>query len=131
MNDEETGVTAENTFGGMLRSQLLATVAVAIIAFFVSGLNGSVSAVAGGLSVVLAAFVASKVAMSKRKDAASVLASMLKAELIKIVLIILFLYLAIKELKQDLVPWALIVGLAAAAIISGATMSKRTKHLKI
>jgi len=131
MNDEKTGLAAESTFGGMLRSQLIATVTVAVIAFFVSGVNGSVSAVAGGLSVVLAAFVASRVAISKRKDAASVLGSMLKAELIKIVLIVLFLYLTIKGLKQDLVPWALIVGLAAAAIISGATMSKRTKYLKI
>jgi len=131
MDNKETGLTADNTFGGMLRSQLLATVAVAVIAFFISGINASLSAVAGGLSVVLAAFIASRVAMSKRKDAASVLGSMLKAELIKIVLIVLFLYLSIKTLDEQLVPWALIIGLAAAAIISGATISKRTKHLKI
>ena len=131
MNDKETGLTAENTFGGMLRSQLLATVAVAVVAFAISGINASLSAVAGGLSVILAAFIASRVAISKRKDAASVLGSMLKAELIKIILIILFLYMAIKGLKEDLVPWALIIGLAAAAIVSGATIGKRTKHLKI
>ncbi len=131
MNDKETGLTAENTFGGMLRSQLLATVAVAVIAFVISGINASLSAVAGGLSVVLAAFIASKMAVSKRKDAASVLGSMLKAELIKIFLIILFLYIAIKGLDNKLVPLALIVGLAAAAIISGATISKRSKQLKI
>ncbi len=131
MNDKETGLTAENTFGGMLRSQLLVTVAVAVIAFVISGINASLSAVAGGLSVVLAAFIASKMAVSKRKDAASVLGSMLKAELIKIFLIILFLYIAIKGLDNKLVPLALIVGLAAAAIISGATISKRSKQLKI
>ncbi len=131
MNDKETGLTAENTFGGMLRSQLLATVAVAIIAFVISGINASLSAVAGGLSVVLAAFIASKVAISKRKDAASVLGSMLKAELIKVLLIVLFLYGAIKGLDEKLVPWALVIGLAAAAIISGATLSKRSKNLKI
>jgi len=104
---------------------------VAIIAFVISGINASLSAIAGGLSVVLAAFIASRVAISKRKDAASVLGSMLKAELIKIFLIVLFLYIAIKGLKQDLVPWALIIGLAAAAIISGASISKRSKQLKI
>lgn len=131
MNDKETGLTAENTFGGMLRSQLLATVVVAIIAFVISGINASLSAVAGGLSVILAAFIASKVAISKRKDAASVLGSMLKAELIKIMLIILFLYGSIKGLDEKLVPWALVIGLAAAAIISGATLSKRSNNLKI
>lgn len=130
MNDKETSLTAENTFGGMLRSQLLATAAVAIIAFVISGMNAGLSAVAGGLAVTLAAFIASKVAVSKRQDAASVLGSMLKAELIKIVLIVLFLYIAITGFK-DLVPWALIIGLAAAAIISGASLSKRNKHLKI
>jgi ATP synthase protein I len=130
MNNKETGLTEENTFGGMLRSQLLATAAVAIIAFVIYGMNASLSAIAGGLAVTLASFIASKVAVSKRQDAASVLGSMLKAELIKIVLIVLFLYIAIIKF-EDLVPWALIIGLAAAAIISGASISKRSKHLKI
>jgi ATP synthase protein I len=130
MNDKETGLTVKSTFEAMLRSQLLATVAVAVIAFIISGTNAGLSAIAGGLAVVLAAFVASKVAISKRKDAASVLGSMLKAELIKIVLIIVFLIIIIKGFKE-LVPWALMIGLAAAAIISGAAMSKRNKHLKI
>jgi ATP synthase protein I len=130
MNDKNTGLSADNVFSGMLRSQLIATVSVAVIAYVISGIHASLSAVAGGVSVVLAAFVASKVAVSKRKDAASVLGSMLKAELIKILLIVLFLYITIKGYKE-LVPLALIIGLAAAAIISGATMSKRNKHLNI
>ncbi len=130
MNDKETGLTAKSTFEAMLRLQLLAVVAVAVIAFVISGMNAGLSAIAGGLSVVLAAFIASKVAISKRNDAVSVLGSMLKAELIKIALIILFLFITIKNFKA-LVPWALIIGLAAAAIISGAAMSKRNKHLKI
>lgn len=130
MNDKETGLTAKSTFEHMLRSQLLATVAVAVIALVTSGVNAGLSAIAGGLSVILAAFIASKVAISKRKDAVSVLGSMLKAEIIKIALIVLFLFITIKSFKA-LVPWALILGLAAAAIISGAAMSKRNKHLKI
>ncbi len=130
MNDKETGLTAKNTIEEMLRLQLLATVIVALLALVVSGVNASLSAVAGGLSVIIAAYIASKVAVSKRKDAVSVLGSMLKAELIKIFLIILFLFITIKGFKA-LVPWALIVGLAVAAIISGAAMGKRNKHLKI
>lgn len=131
MNDKDTGLIAEdNTFGAMLRSQLLATAAVAAVAFVMSGMNAGLSAVAGGLAVTLASFIAAKVAISKRKDAASVLGSMLKAELIKIVLIVLFLVITIREFEA-LVSWALIIGLAAAAIISGSAISKRSKHLKI
>jgi len=128
MNDKNTGLSADNVFSRMLRLQVLATVAVAIIAYVISGKHASLSAIAGGLSVALAAFIASKVAMSKKKDAASVLGSMLKAELIKIILIVLFLYLTISGYKA-LVPWALIVGLAAAAIISGAAISKQNDNL--
>jgi ATP synthase protein I len=130
MNDKEIGLNAKNTFEAMLRAQVLATVLVAIILLVISGANAGLSAMAGGTSVVLAAFIASKVAVSKRKDAVSVLGSMLKAELIKIFLIILFLFITIKGFKE-LVPWALMTGLAVAAIISGAAMGKRNKHLKI
>ncbi len=130
MSDNNTGLTEDNTFGAMIRSQLLATAVVAIVAFVVSGMSAGLSAIAGGLAVTLAAFIAAKVAISKRKDAASVLGSMLKAELIKIVLIVLFLYITIREFEA-LVPWALIIGLAAAAIISGSAISKRSNHLKI
>jgi ATP synthase protein I len=130
MNDKNTGLSAHNVFSNMLRSQLLATLAVTLIAYIISGMHAGLSALAGGLSVVLAAFIASKVAVSKRKDSASVLGSMLKAELIKIILIILFLFITIKGYKE-LVPLALIIGLATAAIISGATLGKRNKHLNI
>jgi ATP synthase protein I len=130
MNDKDTGLSAKNTVEEMLRLQLSATVVVALLALVVSGVNASLSALAGGLSVIIAAYIASKVAVSKRQDAVSVLGSMLKAELIKIFLIILFLFITIKGFKA-LVPWALIIGLAVAAIISGAAMGKRNKHLKI
>lgn len=130
MNEKNTDLVADNLLSSMTRSQLLITVVVAFIAFAISGKHAAMSAIAGGLAVTLAAFIASKMSVSKRKDAASILGSMLKAELIKIVLIVLFLYLTITGFKE-LVPWALIVGLAAAAIISGASISKRSKHLKI
>ena len=130
MNDKDTGLSAKNTVEEMLRLQLSATVVVTLLALVISGVNASLSALAGGLSVIIAAYIASKVAVSKRQDAVSVLGSMLKAELIKIFLIILFLFITIKGFKA-LVPWALIIGLAVAAIISGAAMGKRNKHLKI
>lgn len=53
MNDNNTGQSANNVFRGMLRSQLIATVVVALIAYFFSGMHAGLSALAGGLSVFL------------------------------------------------------------------------------
>ncbi len=128
MNDNNSGQSANNVFRGMLRSQLIATVAVALIAYFISGMHAGLSALAGGLSVFLAAAVASKIAQGKSNEAATVLMRMLKAELVKIILIVVFLYLVFKGYKE-LVPGALIAGLAVAAIISGATISKQNDNL--
>jgi ATP synthase protein I len=52
-----------------------------------------------------------------------VLINMLKAEAVKIVLIALLLLIAFKLYKQ-LVPMALMAGLAASALFSGAALSK-------
>ena len=106
----------------MLRWQLAATAVVAVIALFF-GMQASISAVAGGLSVAIAAFVASKVAQRSSKDASTILINMLKAEAIKILLIVILLFITFKVYKQ-LVPMALIAGLAAAALFSGAAMTQ-------
>ncbi len=129
MSNTNIVASADNVFSKMIRLQLYATAAVVVIAYLKSGMHGGLSALAGGLSVVLAAFIASKIAVSKRQDAASVLVTMLKAEAVKIFLIILFLYATFKGYKE-LVPWALIIGLAASAIISGAAISKQNDNLK-
>lgn len=128
MNDNNTGQSANNVFRGMLRSQLISTVAVALIAYFISGMHAGLSALAGGLSVFLAALVASKVAQGKSNEATTILMRMLKAEIVKIILIVVFLYLVFKGYKE-LVPGALIAGLAVAAIISGASISKQNDNL--
>jgi ATP synthase protein I len=130
MNDNNTGESADNNFSGMLRSQLLATVAVGLAAYAISGKHAGISALAGGLAVLLAAFFASKIAQGKSNNASAILMRMLKAELVKIILIILFLIGIFKGYKE-LVPGALIAGLAVTAIISGAAISKQSKHLKI
>ena len=128
MNDNNTGQSANNVFRGMLRSQFTATITVALIAYFISGMHAGLSALAGGFSVFLAALVASKFAQGKGKEAATILMRMLKAELVKIILIVVFLYLVFKGYKE-LVPGALLAGLAVAAIISGASISKQTDKL--
>jgi len=122
MNDINNG-GAKNVFNSMLRWQLSATAVVAVIALSISGWHGSFSAIFGGLSVVVAAFAASKIAQRSKKEATAILINMLKAEAIKILLIVILLFITFKLYKQ-LVPFALIAGLAAAALFSGAAMAK-------
>jgi len=109
----------------MLKIQIVATFSVAVLALFISGLHASVSAMLGGVSVVLGACAA--VAVAKRgetnKDASAILINLLKAEATKILIIIVLLVVIFKIYKQ-LVPIALIAGLAAAALFSGAALSK-------
>ena len=122
MNDQN------NVFSKMLRWQLVATMVVAVIALYASGMHACISAVAGGTSVVIAAFIASKVALRSNKEASAVLINMLKAEAIKIFLIVILLFVTFKVYKQ-LVPIALIAGLAGAALFSGAAMAKLDKNI--
>lgn len=109
----------------MLKIQLIATLAVTVIMFLFSGLNAGISAVLGGASVIIGAYIASLVAKrsANNSDASAVLVNLLKAEAVKILVIIVLLVMVFSFYKQ-LVPFALIAGLAAAAIFSGAALSK-------
>lgn len=109
----------------MLKIQLVATLAVAALAFFLSGLNASISAMLGGASVLMGAYAAAKVAKrsASNNDASAILVNLLKAEAVKILVIIILLIIIFK-LYMQLVPFALIAGLAAAALFSGAALSK-------
>ncbi|MBX9676215.1 MAG: ATP synthase subunit I [Methylotenera sp.] len=121
-----SSIDSNKVFNKMLQWQLMATAAVAIIAAVVSGVHAGFSAVAGGLSVTIGAYFASKIAQRSSKEAATVLVNLLKAEAVKIVIIVVLLFITFKVYKQ-LVPFALIAGLAAAALFSGAAMSKLDK----
>jgi ATP synthase protein I len=121
-------LSASNTsdvFSKMLKIQLVATLAVALVALFISGLNASVSAMLGGASVLIGASAASAIAKrgEKNTEASAILINLLKAEAVKILVIIVLLVIIFKLYKQ-LVPFALIAGLAAAALFSGAALSK-------
>jgi ATP synthase protein I len=109
----------------MLKIQLVATFAVAIMALLISGLNAGISAVLGGLSVVLGACAAVLIAKrgEKNTEPSAILINLLKAEAVKILVIIVLLVIIFNLYKQ-LVPFALIAGLAAAALFSGAALSK-------
>lgn len=114
-----------DVFSKMLKVQLIATLAVAVVMVLFSGLHAGVSASLGGLSVIIGAYFASLIAKrsANGSDASSVLINLLKAEAVKILVIIVLLVMVFGFYKQ-LVPFALIAGLAAAAIFSGAALSK-------
>jgi ATP synthase protein I len=114
-----------DVFSKMLKIQIVATLGVAVVALFISDINASVSALLGGLSVVLGAYAATAIAKrgDKTTDASAILVNLLKAEAVKI-LVIIVLLVGIFKLYQQLVPFALIAGLAAAALFSGAALSK-------
>ena len=122
-----TGSTDSNkVFKKMLQWQIIATLIVAVMAGIMSGAHAGLSALVGGISVVVGAYFASKIAQRSSKEAATVLVNLLKAEAVKIVIIVVLLFIAFKVYKQ-LVPFALIAGLAASALFSGAAMSKLDK----
>ena len=123
MSETDNSVVTKDVFSSMLRWQVSITLVVAVIALVVSGTHAALSAIAGGLSVVLSAMVASKIAYQNSKDASAALINLLKAEAIKVLLIVILLFVTFKVYKQ-LVPFALIAGLAASALFSGAAMSK-------
>ena len=109
----------------MLKIQLIATVAVAVALLITSGLHAGISAMLGGASVLLGASVAAIIAKrgANSEDSTAILLNLLKAEAVKIFMIIILLVIVFKVYKQ-LVPFALIAGLAAAALFSGAALSK-------
>lgn len=114
-----------DVFSKMLKIQCLATLAVAVVALVLSGVHAGISAALGGVSVVIGAYFASKVANRGRHktEPSAVLINLLKAEAVKILVIIVLLFIIFVVYKQ-LVPFALIAGLAAAALFSGAALSK-------
>lgn len=120
-------MTTAGVFSKMMRLQLIATAVVVIASLVISGMHAGVSAALGGVAVIIGAFFGSKIAQRNNKEATAVLVNLLKAEAVKIVVIFVLLLIAFKVYKQ-LVPLALITGLAAAALISGAAMSKLDKH---
>ena len=102
--------------------QVAAILLVSLAAYLLAGVHGALSALAGGFAV----WVGSQLgAWSMRRSkaisgsAGMALLVLLKAEGIKIVVIALLLLLTFKLYGSNLVPAALIAGLAVAALLSG------------
>lgn len=107
----------------MVRMQVIVTLLVGVAAIVIAGINGGISALAGGGSAVLGS-LAGALMMGKEsrdKNAGSVLVTLLKAEAVKILVIVLALWLVFK-FYAGLIPLALIAGLGGAALLSGAAV---------
>ena len=117
-------ITAD-VFSKMIKVQLVASIAVALVALVITGLHGGMSALLGGASVIIGAMMASKIAkrQARSEDPTSILLNLLKAEAVKILVIVVLLAIIFNVYGQ-LVPFALIAGLAAAALFSGAALSR-------
>jgi ATP synthase protein I len=105
----------------MIKIQLMATLAVIAASSFLGGIHAGVSAMAGGGAVIIGSIAGFWVVRDKQQDAGSVLVKLLKAEAVKIVVIFLTLLLVFK-VYAGLVPLALMSGLGAAAVLSGAAL---------
>lgn len=129
-NHSNHSLATQDLFRTMTRWQVLATLATAVIAYLLGGLHALVSVLAGGFAVVAGAHIAAAV-VAKNKNSeqpSAVLVNLLKAEAIKIVVIAVLLLLVFKWYQQ-LVPLALIAGLASAALFSGAALAKVNKPI--
>lgn len=125
MSGQQNQAAGMSLYRNMLRWQVMATAAVTSLALVVSGPQAAVSALLGGVSVIVGAWFASRIAEKGRlkTDPTAVLLNLLKAEAVKILIIAIILFVVFK-LYQALVPFALIAGLAGAALFSGAALAK-------
>ena len=113
----------DQVFKRMIKMQIVALLIVGFATFAFAGLHGGLSAIAGGFAAIVGGYFASFVASGKpHQDASSVLIRLIKAEALKILIIVLMLWLTFK-LYKELVPIALILGLATVALLSGAALS--------
>ena len=102
---------------------------VALLCAFLAGQSAAFSALLGGIAVIVGSFVG--LLFSQRadgkKDAGAVLLIMLQAEVMKIVIIATLLFIAFKAYTA-LIPLALVAGLAATAVFSGAALAGTAKQ---
>ena len=101
----------------VLRWQLVATAALAVVAALLAGTHGALSALAGGLISVMAGLAAALVAsMGGTKSAGGVVVGALRAEAVKLGLAVLLLWLVLVN-YADAVIGALIATFVVTLLI--------------
>ena len=116
-----------------LKKMLFRQIVVASILFFLSAylysINTAFSLLIGFASVLLGVIISTPLANLNKVGlkASAVLVNILKAELVKLGVIIISLWLAFKY-YFDLQPFALILGLVISAFMSGLAISRLDKN---
>jgi len=107
----------------MIVRQLVFGVSGAIALGILFDIHAGISLLAGVMPVVIGVLVASPIVNKKNNDnPGGIVINALKAEAVKIFLILALMWLEFK-FYNDLVPMALVVGLVMAALISGIAIS--------
>lgn len=102
--------------------QVNAVLLVSLVAYWLAGAHGALSALAGGFAVWIGGQLGAlsmRPAKNLDSGAGTALVLLLRAEAIKIIAIAVLLLLIFKLYASNLVPAALIAGLAVAALLSG------------
>lgn len=107
----------------MIIRQLLIGTIIALILSLSINVHSGISFFAGIMPIVFGVIIASPIANKKDEgNPGSIVINALKAEAVKISIIVVALWLEFK-FYQDLVPMALVGGLIMAALISGMAIS--------
>jgi ATP synthase protein I len=126
MEQENTKKIKSSAFSNSTKWQIIITIALTILFLPIAGLNAGISALLGGVSVMVGSYAGMRmVGTNFGTDSNGYLIVLLKAEALKIVIITILLFLIFK-LYQGLIPLSLIGGLAGSALASGAGL--RTKN---
>lgn len=116
----DTKITINQAFKKAARWQIIVTLTFCVVYLLISSANAALSSFFGGMTALIGGYAGVMMTRSRvDQSAGSVLIALLKAEATKIMVICLLL-LAIFKLYNGLVPLALIGGLAASVLVSGA-----------
>lgn len=122
MNDSTNTTIISRAVNQAARWQVIATALVTLALLAFADIHAAVSALMGGSAVIAGCYAGAAVAgNSGNTNPGALLLTLLKAEAVKIAVIVLLL-LVIYKYYEELVPLALVGGLASAALISGAGM---------
>jgi len=109
----------------MLRKLCLTSIISALVVSVIFGLHAGISVFLGALAVIIGLVISIPISNRPRetKKASKILVNALKAEGVKILIIIFLLWLVF-NFYENIVPIAIVFGLSIAAIYSGIGVTK-------
>ncbi|AKO65045.1 hypothetical protein UZ34_06810 [Methylophilales bacterium MBRSF5] len=109
----------------MLLRQFTVLSILFVLSYYIYSIELALSIVLGFVAVIVGIVISTPLAKLKTKglSASSVLVNILKAELVKLGVIILLLWLSFK-FYSNLIPFGLMLGLIISALMSGLAISK-------